>query len=430
MKKELKTQTIYQVYVRNFSKEGTFKQVIEKLDYIKSLGTDILYLLPIHEIGIEGHKGSLGCPYSIKDYYSIAKELGTLDDFKELINETHNHGMKIMMDIVFNHTSRDSLLFKTHPEWFFKKDGKYTSKAGDWTDVYDMVHNKELDEYLSDNLVYWAKLGVDGFRFDVCSLIPMSFYKLARKKLNKVNRNIIFLGEAIEYNFTNFMRSQNYVADCDAELYQYFDLLYNYDSFPFLKDYIQLNKDIKEYKDYMYFEEALLPSNALRIRSFENHDQERLAKFLNKQQLRNLLAYSFFLKGTGFIYAGQETLNTNKPSLFDKDVISLDINDENKDYVEFVKLMIELKHNRKNKKLLTSSVIKNEKSDEELFIVDNVFEDQSHLLGIFNLSKTNSSLEFKEEKYFGKYKNLITNKTITIKEGYKVSEPLILRKIK
>ena len=92
--------------------------------------------------------------------------------------------------------------------------------------------------------------------------------------------------------------------------------------------------------------------------------------------------------------------------------------------------MIELKHNRKNKKLLTSSIIKNEKSDEELFIVDNVFEDQSHLLGIFNLSKTNSNLEFNEEKYFGKYKNLITNKTITIKEGYKVSEPLILRKIK
>ena len=119
MKDYLKSQTIYQVYVRNFSKEGTFKKVIEKLDYIKDLGTDILYLLPIHEIGVVNHKGSLGCPYSVKDYYSIAPELGTLEDFKLLIEETHKKGMKIMMDIVFNHTSRDSVLLNTHPEWFF-----------------------------------------------------------------------------------------------------------------------------------------------------------------------------------------------------------------------------------------------------------------------------------------------------------------------
>ena len=151
MKDYLKSQTIYQVYVRNFSKEGTFKKVIEKLDYIKDLGTDILYLLPIHEIGVVNHKGSLGCPYSIKDYYSIAPELGTLEDFKLLIEETHKKGMKIMMDIVFNHTSRDSVLLNTHPEWFFKKnDGSFGSKAGDWTDVFDVDHShKELDEYMS-----------------------------------------------------------------------------------------------------------------------------------------------------------------------------------------------------------------------------------------------------------------------------------------
>ena len=175
MKSELQNKVIYQVYVRNYTKAGTFKALIKKLDYIKSLGIDIIYLLPIHEIGQKGKKGSLGCPYSIKDYYSIAQELGTLNDFKKLIKEVHNRDMKIMMDVVFNHTSRDSILIDQHPDWYWKnKDGELSNRVGDWTDVYDLNHdNLELEEYLSDNVKYWADLGVDAFRFDVASILPL-----------------------------------------------------------------------------------------------------------------------------------------------------------------------------------------------------------------------------------------------------------------
>ena len=85
MKKELKNQIIYQVFTRNFTKEGTFKSLINKLDYIKDLGTDIVYLLPINPIGEINRKGDLGSPYSISDYETINPELGSLEDFKELI---------------------------------------------------------------------------------------------------------------------------------------------------------------------------------------------------------------------------------------------------------------------------------------------------------------------------------------------------------
>lgn len=120
MKKELKNQIIYQVFTRNFTKEGTFKSLINKLDYIKDLGTDIVYLLPINPIGEINRKGDLGSPYSISDYETINPELGSLEDFKELINATHTKGMKIMIDIVFNHTSYASKLFCEHHEWFYK----------------------------------------------------------------------------------------------------------------------------------------------------------------------------------------------------------------------------------------------------------------------------------------------------------------------
>ena len=107
--KSLRNLLIYQVYVRNYSEEGTFKSLEDDLERIKELGVDYIYILPIHPIGKKNRKGSLGSPYSIKDYYGINPELGTLDDFKSLIHRVHELDMKLMMDIVFNHTSYDSV---------------------------------------------------------------------------------------------------------------------------------------------------------------------------------------------------------------------------------------------------------------------------------------------------------------------------------
>ena len=111
--KSLRQMVIYQVYNRNHNASGTFNELIEDLDRIKNLGVDILYLLPIHPIGQKDKKGELGCPYSIQNYREVNPEYGTLDDFKRLIEATHEHGMKLMIDVVFNHTSRDSHLLNT-----------------------------------------------------------------------------------------------------------------------------------------------------------------------------------------------------------------------------------------------------------------------------------------------------------------------------
>ncbi|HQG39824.1 MAG TPA: alpha-amylase family glycosyl hydrolase, partial [Spirochaetales bacterium] len=104
------TTALYQIYLRNYTKEGTFRSAISKLDEIKQLGCSWVYITPIHPIGKQNRKGSLGSPYAIQDYRAINPELGTLADFQAFIDAVHNAGLKLMIDVVFNHTAPDSVL--------------------------------------------------------------------------------------------------------------------------------------------------------------------------------------------------------------------------------------------------------------------------------------------------------------------------------
>ena len=198
--KKLRNQIMYQVFVRNFSEEGTFKKVEEELDRIKALGTDIVWLMPIHPIGKAQRKGTLGSPYAISDYRAVNPEFGTLDDFISFTNAVHDRGMKCIIDVVYNHTSPDSVLSKEHPEWFFhKSDGSFGNRVGDWSDIIDLDYsNKELWRYQIDTLKYWAQW-VDGFRCDVAPLIPIAFWEQARALAERI-------GRAEFYNVSAFPR--------------------------------------------------------------------------------------------------------------------------------------------------------------------------------------------------------------------------------
>ena len=160
----LRGKIIYSVYLRNHTPEGTFAALEGDLDRIKALGADIIWLLPIHPIGVLHKKGELGCPYSIRDYRGVNPEYGTLDEFRHLVDEIHARGMLCLIDVVYNHTSHDSVLREQHPEWFFRKpDGSFGNRYGDWTDVIDLDYdNPDLWRYQIDTLVQWAAI-VDGF---------------------------------------------------------------------------------------------------------------------------------------------------------------------------------------------------------------------------------------------------------------------------
>jgi len=156
---------IYEIYVRNHGPNGNFADVEADLPRIRSMGVDVAWFMPIHPIGQVERKGSRGSPYSIADYREINPEYGTKADFKHLIETAHGLGLKVMIDVVYNHTAHDSTLVKQHPDWFHQDaEGHAVTTVPDWADVIDLRHpNTELSDYLIDCLKDWAEFGVDGF---------------------------------------------------------------------------------------------------------------------------------------------------------------------------------------------------------------------------------------------------------------------------
>ena len=428
MKSFLKNNVIYQVYVRNFTKEGTFNALKEKLDYIKSLKVDIVYLLPISPIGIKSRKGTLGSPYSIEDYTKINPELGSKGDFASLIEETHKKGMKIMIDMVFNHTSRDSWISKNHPDWMYhNSDGEFANKVGDWSDVYDLdTFNNDLIEYLVSVIRYYCSLGVDGFRFDVASLISKNFFEALKNMLNSEYPETILLAESVHPGFVSSLRSQNFNCLSDGELVDTaFDLLYPYNSFENLRNFLE-TKDIKWLDFYKYsllLEESMTPANSLRIRQLENHDQKRLYQYTHDfVLLRNLAALSPFMKGPMFIYNGLETKADHLESLFDKDDMSWEIDDK---WFAFIQKIIKYKKEKFNLDLNTTEPLLN---GGESIAFKNVYSDGSYSFGVFSLSGKEETIN-DQTLIDGTYVDYLTGKEVTIKDHtIKVKEPLYLFK--
>ena len=324
--RSLQTKTIYSVYVRSHTPEGTFLSVIPDLDRIRALGTDYIWFLPIHPIGVEGKKGSLGCPYANRDYRAVNPEYGTLEDFQTLVDEIHSRGMKVMIDVVYNHTSPDSVLYETHPEFFYRgADGKPGNKIGDWSDVIDLDYRvKALWDYQIESLCYWAGI-VDGFRCDVASFVPLAFWKAAREAVRKVRPDCVWLAETVHLSFGCHARRLGFTAMRDSEAFEAFDLEYEYDVREAFERLLRGEIRLSHYTDLLNMQEALYPDNYNKLRFLENHDQPRIASLVpDMEALVNCTAMLYFLKGTTLLYAGQEWADDHLPSLFEKETISRD----------------------------------------------------------------------------------------------------------
>ena len=319
----LRDAFIYQVFVRNHTEEGTFNALIKELDRIRDMGVDIVYLLPVHPIGEKNRKGSIGSPYSIKDYRAIDPALGTRDEFKALIDAVHQKGMKLMMDIVFNHTSYDSVLFKKHPEWFYCENGAYTNRVGDWWDIVDFDYDKAdgLETYLIDTLSQYARMGVDGFRFDVASFLPLGFLKRAHKAVKAIDEDTIWLSESVHGGFLRDFRNEGFEGLSEGEIYRVFDMAYDYDTQPTMLDFMKGEGSLEAYLTWLRRQEEIYPKNYVKLRNLENHDFGRIATLLKNdtEKLINWHAFTFFSKGATMIYAGGETLSDHHPDLFEKD---------------------------------------------------------------------------------------------------------------
>ena len=318
----LRGDVIYSIYVRNHTPEGTFRAIVPDLDRIRALGTDIIWLMPIHPIGEKGRKGSMGCPYANRDYRSVNPEYGTMEDFKALVDEIHRRGMKCIIDVVYNHTSPDSVLTVEHPEFFYRKiDGSMGNHVGDWTDVVDLDYTcQALWDYQIESLVMWAGI-VDGFRCDVASFVPVEFWCRAREAVEQVRPGCIWLAETVHSGFGQMSRQCGLYSANDYEMFTAFDMEYDYDIREIFDRYLKGEGALSNYIDMLNFQECVYPENHIKMRCLENHDQPRICSFVKEESaLVNFTAFLYFLKGTTLLYAGQEYCCDHTPSLFEKDV--------------------------------------------------------------------------------------------------------------
>jgi len=414
----------YQVFVRQHTPSGTFRELISDLDRIRDLGVDVVYLLPIHPIGEKNRKGSLGSPYAIEDYRKINPEYGMLEDFQDLIRNIHDRNMKLMIDVVYNHTSPDSRLIREHPEWFFRNEkGEFANRVGDWSDIRDFDFSKEraLWEELIDTLVYWTTMGVDGFRCDVAPLLPIEFWLEARKKVEQVHPGCLWLTESVHIGFIKYLRDRGFEACSDSEMYQAFDICYDYDIFDYLIQYLNGERPIQDYLSMVKNQEGMYPKNYVKLRNLENHDQARVASYITRgEKLVNLTAALFFLKGATMIYAGQEAVDDNRPDLFESDKVNWS-NYNAYSLADMMKKLIALKKDD----AFATGVFQVHLSKEEMIHISYESADKK-IVGMFNLSDRGFAV--KSELPNGTYQNYLTGKEIRIKEEIVriKTEPIVL----
>jgi len=185
--------SMYEVNIRQYTPEGTFAAFAEHLDRLEALGVGILWIMPIHPIGVKNRLGTLGSYYSVKDYRGVNPEFGTHDDFRDLVEEIQNRGMYVILDWVPNHTSWDNYLTEEHPQWY-KTDshGNFIYPPGtNWSDVIQLDHSQQgLLDYMVEVMAYW----VEDFG-DAVSFVDEDFQKEVNNRLRAIRPDIFLLAE-------------------------------------------------------------------------------------------------------------------------------------------------------------------------------------------------------------------------------------------
>jgi glycosidase len=311
---------IYEVNVRQFTPEGTLTAFESHLPRLKKLGADILWFMPLQPIGIKSRKGSLGSYYSISDYTAINPEFGTMIDFKRLVEQAHQLGMKVILDWVANHTAWDHAWVAQHPDWY-KKDEKgeihaYTyrstpeSEPEYWTDVVGLDYsNTALWPVMTDAMLYWLReMNIDGFRCDVASLVPTPFWVQARRALEQIK--------------PVFMLAESDAPDLHE---QAFDMTYDWRLYDTLKLIAAGKAGVNELKAWWAYEQQHYPRDAYRMRYTANHDSNSWNGHdvgFYGVAFKAMAVLAATLPGMPLIYGGQEGVFDHQLAFFEKDPIA------------------------------------------------------------------------------------------------------------
>lgn len=397
------SSNIYAVNMRQYTAEGTFNAFADHLPRLKDMGVEILWFMPIHPIGLENRKGTLGSYYSIKDFRDVNPEYGDKDDFNNLIIKAHELGMKVVLDWVANHAAWDNVWTKTNPDFFEQDESGHFKAPYDWSDVIQINHsNADEQQAMIDAMKYWVvNFDIDGFRADLAHLTPLPFWINARTQITPLKNDLIWLAETE-----------------DIPYHQAFDITFTWKWMHITEEYCKGEKDFNTLLHTLQHYANDFPLDAMRMYFTSNHDENSWCGTEYEKYgawAKALAVFSCTWYGIPLIYSGQELPVTRRLKFFDKDTIEWT---DDAVLHSFYKIML---HLRKSSKAISAGikslpVMVNGATEMNVLAFYRSFEDQMVIV-FLNMSKEPVQYYFSTDGLAGAYRNIFTGETVFLNDG-------------
>lgn len=397
---------LYEMNIRQMTVEGTFKAATAHLERLKNLGVDVIWLMPVFPIGIKNRKGTLGSFYSVRDYCAVNEEFGSMAEFDTFVETAHNLGLKVILDWVANHTSRDNKWLTNKPlDWYERDDDGEAKIPWDWSDTAQLNYqNKEVWQGQIEAMKFWiTEHNIDGFRCDMAMLTPIEFWQVVRFSLQQIKPDIFLLAEAEEDNL--FQNA--------------FDACYSWNLHHTMCDVAQNKTKVFALRDRIYTDLRRFPKWSMRMTFTSNHDENswsgsEFTRFGNA--LEPMTALTFLLpQSMPLIYTGQEVGYDHSFAFFEKDAIPNF--DENR-YTELYRKLCAIYHSHRALQSADRGgsfiEIDNNAPDCLMTFVREVEGDR--VVVIANLSTYTIFGDFHTGIYAGEYTDAMTENKVTLYE--------------
>ncbi|MBC2652228.1 DUF3459 domain-containing protein [Novosphingobium flavum] len=309
--------TIYEVNIRQYTPEGTFRAFETHLPRLRRMGVDVLWIMPIQPISRKERKGSLGSYYAVSDYLAVNPEYGTLEDFRHLVDAAHAQGFKVILDWVANHTGWDHVWVDQHPDWYkrnaagelegYNYTDLSTGKKEVWSDVIGLDYGKPaVRAAMIEAMSYWVRTtGIDGFRCDVAWTLPVDFWDEARARLDAI-KPMFLLAE----------------ADTPDLHLRAFDMTYDWVLFHLLVKVARGEADARDLAALYTAPKRRYPAGAYRMTFTSNHDENSwngTDRELYGEGANAMAVLAATLPGMPLVYGGQEAGLDRRLKFFDRD---------------------------------------------------------------------------------------------------------------
>ena len=397
---------IYEMNIRQTTPEGTFRSAARRLPLLRNIGVDAVWLMPVYPIGRINRKGTLGSYYSISNYCAVNPEFGTMADFDDFVAEAHRLGMRVLLDWVANHTSRDAVWLSECPTDWYERNADGSAKVPcDWDDTAKLNYaNREVWRGEIDAMSFWLREhDVDGFRCDMAMLVPIEFWQQARSELQRINPDVFMLAEAEEQNmFDNA-----------------FDASYTWEMYHILCDVAQGRRRVWDLRNYIYADRGRYPQSAMRLMFTSNHDENswngsEFARFGAAAEI--MAALTFVLpQSLPLIYTGQEYGYDHSFAFFDKDPMPLQ---QDNRFTSLYRRLCALKHS--NSALRSADAggsfteINNNAPDCMMTFVRETADNR--VVALMNLSPYNVLSDYRTGIYAGEYRDAMTGERYVLNE--------------